>query len=142
MSYYIDTSAVVAALVVEPHTPRVMAWLAKQPTGTVFISEWTYPEVASALSLKLRTGGLTVERRAAAQAAWHQLRSASFHTLAVTPDHFAVATGYATQHDLNIRAGDALHLAVVAASGFKLVTLDATMAKAAPLLGIPVEPLD
>ena len=140
--FYVDASAVVAAVTEEAHSERVWAWLDRQSAGTVFISDWTHTEVASALSIKLRTGQLTIDQRATALAAYRQLQAASLHTLAVTPQHFTRATHFATQHDLGVRAGDALHLAIAAASGFKLFTLDTTMANAAPLLGIPVEPLD
>jgi predicted nucleic acid-binding protein len=141
LSHYIDTSAVVAMLVVEPHTPRVMAWLANRPPGTLFISEWTHTEVASALSLKLRTGALTLDVRANALATWNRLQVASLHTLGVTSAHFETAAHFANQHELGVRSGDALHLAVAAESGFTLVTLDILMANAAPRLGVPVESL-
>lgn len=142
MTHYIDTSALVAVLVTEPHTPRVMAWLEKQPAGIAFISDWTHTEVASALSLKLRTAALTLDQRAAALAAWNRLHVASLQTLAVTPAHFEAAAHFAGQHQLGLRAGDALHLAIAASTGFRIVTLDRAMAEAAPLLGIPVEPLE
>ena len=142
MSYYIDTSAIVAALVVEQHTPLVMRWMAPQPIGIFFISDWTYPEIASALSLKLRTAQITLDKRAAALAAWQVMRTNSFNTLAVTAEHFALAATFVNQQNLGVRAGVALHLAVAAAAGFTLVTLDTTMAKAAPVLGIPVARLD
>lgn len=142
MSCYLDTSALVATLVTEKHTDRVMAWFIRQPIGTLFISEWTIPEVASALSLKLRTGQLTIDQRAAALSTWSRLRGATLHTLGIASEHFEAAAGFANQYQLGVRGGDALHLAVAATSGFRLVTLDATMARAAPLLGVPVEPLD
>ena len=94
------------------------------------------------MSVKLRTGQLTIDQRASALARYRQVLAASLHILGITPQHFARATQFATQHDLGVRAGDALHLAIAAASGFHLVTLDTTMAKAAPMLGVPVEPLD
>lgn len=141
MSHYIDSSALVASLVTEPHTPRVMKWLTAQPLGNVFISDWTHTEVASALSLKLRTGQLMPEQRSDALSTWKRLYSASLQTLAIVPQHFELATAFANQHQLGVRSGDALHLAIAASAGFRIVTLDKTMADAAPILGIPVEPL-
>ncbi|WP_294337729.1 type II toxin-antitoxin system VapC family toxin [uncultured Sphingomonas sp.] len=127
MSVYVDTSAVIAALVREPMTSAVRRWLFAQPAGEVFISDWTGPEVASALSVKVRVGALTIDQRAAAASTWQRLRNAHLHTLAVEADHFVSAARIADRHDLGIRAGDALHLAIAAA---------------APLLGVPLEPLD
>lgn len=139
--FYIDASATVAAVTEEVQSERMWAWLDRQPAGQMFVSDWTHTEVASALSIKLRTGQLTIDERATALATWQQWQTANLHTLAVTPEHFRKAALFATQHDLSVRAGDALHLAIAAATGFTLVTFDATMAKAAPLLGIPVEQL-
>ena len=56
----------------------------------------------------------------------------------MTADAFDLAASYAARHDLALRAGDALHLAVASAHGLTLVTLDERMAKAAPELGVPV----
>lgn len=139
MSFYIDTSAIVATLVVEPHTPRAIAWLHSQAPGIACISDWTHTEVASALSLKLRTGELTPEQRATVRIAWEQLHTASLPTLAVTTAHFEAAGRFVGQHELGLRAGDALHLAIAHVGGMSLVTLDKRMADAALQLGVPVE---
>lgn len=141
MTYYIDTSALVATLVVEPHTASVIAWFNTQQPGSVFISDWTHTEIASALSVKVRTAQIKLQVRAAAIAAWQRLHTASLPTLAVVPEHFETAARFAERHDLGVRAGDALHLAIAADGNHTLVTLDRTMADAALQLGIPVEPL-
>jgi hypothetical protein len=141
LSFYIDTSALVPALVTEAGTPRVMAWLRGQTPGSIFISDWTHTEIASALSLKVRTREITLELRADARTTWSQLHSANLPTLAVLPEHFETAARFASQHNLGLRAGDALHLAIATAGGHTLVTLDRQMAEAASELGIPVEPL-
>lgn len=141
MSFYIDTSALVSALTSEPATPRVNAWLRAQAPGTVFISEWTHTEIASALALKLRTREITLQIRADALATITELASSSLPTLAVTSEHFETAAGFAGQHVLGLRAGDSLHLAIAQAVGHTLVTLDTRMAEAALQFGIPVEPV-
>lgn len=139
MSYYLDTSALVAALVSEPGTPQVNAWFRAQVPGTIFISDWTHTEISSALSLKLRTGEITLETRAEALAAFAGMATTSLPTLAVAEEHFEVAARFVAQHELGLRAGDALHLAVAKDGGFALVTLDHRMADAALQLGVPVE---
>ncbi len=141
MSFYIDTSALVAVLTREPATPGVNAWLRGQEPGTIFISDWTHTEVSSALSVKLRSGDITLEARAEALAAFAILTNTSLPTLAVAEDHFEAAARFAAQHELNLRAGDALHLAIASDGGFALVTLDQRMADAALQLGVPVEAL-
>lgn len=139
MSYYLDTSALVAALVSEPSTPQVNAWFRAQVPGTIFISDWTHTEISSALSLKLRTREITLETRAEALAAFAGMATTSLPTLAVAEEHFEVAARFVAQHELGLRAGDALHLAVAKDGGFTLVTLDHRMADAALQLGVPVE---
>lgn len=141
MTCYIDTSALVPLLVLEPQTEAVMAWFARQAPGAVLISDWTHTEIASALALKLRTGHLTLDLRADALAAWKQLHTSSLPTLAIIPEHFDAAASFASQHLLGLRAPDALHVAIAASAGARLLTLDQTMANAALQLGVPIEPL-
>jgi predicted nucleic acid-binding protein len=43
------------------------------------------------------------------------------------------------RHDLGLRAADALHLALAADRGLRLVTLDARLRAAALALGVPAE---
>lgn len=142
MSIYLDSSVIVALLVEEVSTSQLLDWLPQQQTGSLFVSEWTAPEVSSALSLKVRSKQISADRQVAAIAAWGKLRDMSFQTLAVLPEHFETAASFADRYDLGVRAGDALHLAIASAAGFSLMTLDKTMAAAAPLLGVPLEPLD
>jgi predicted nucleic acid-binding protein len=138
---YLDASLIVALLAPEEHSERADAWFAAQATGSLFISGWVVTEVSSALSLKLRTEALTLDRRAAALSAWNALREASLLTLAVDDQHFEQAAQIANRHDLGLRGGDALHLAIASDAGCRLATFAKRMADAALLLGIPVEPL-
>lgn len=115
------------------------AWFRAQVPGTIFISDWTHTEISSALSLKLRTGEITLETRAAALAAFAGMATTSLPTLAVAEEHFEAAARFVAQHELGLRAGDALHLALAKDGGFVLVTFDQRMADAALQLGVPVE---
>jgi uncharacterized protein len=128
--HYLDTSAIVSALVREPEkSGRVRAWLRDQEPGTLAVSHWVVNEVASAL---------TLADRADALAAWQEARESSFTTLPVEATSFGHAAEIAGRHELAVRAGDALHLAVAREAGAALVTLDERMARAAPELGVPV----
>lgn len=124
MSYYLDTSALVAAIVREPYTPSIRQWLSENAGSGAFVSDWCHTEMASALSLKVRTGEIDLNQRALAQAAWQKLHTASLPTLAVLPEHFEVAGGFAGQPHLSLRAADALHLAIAEGGGHVLVTFD------------------
>ena len=141
MSAYLDTSVVIAFLTPEAHSDRVERWLGDNATSDLVVSRWVITEVSSALSIKLRTGAITLEQRAAVLARWQQMLDTNASVLTVTDAHFDAAARFADRHDLGLRAGDALHVAIAAQSGCALVTLDRMMAAAAPALGVPVEAL-
>lgn len=134
---YLDTSLIVAALSNEAMTLRAQAWLGEQDPALLLISEWTVTEVSSAMAIKLRTGQLTVQQRAAALAMFHKLVAESFTVAEVTGGQFRAAARFADQHALGMRAGDALHLAIASEHGAIVETLDRKLAEVGPRLGVP-----
>jgi uncharacterized protein len=136
---YLDTSAVVSALVREPRSSgRVRAWLRGQDEDTLAISPWVATELSSALSIKVRDGELTIDQRADVMGEWRRMRETSLQILPIGERTFERAADFVARHELGLGAADALHLAVVSISGCTLVTLDERMAAAARKLGIPV----
>jgi len=61
----LDTSFIVAALSQEATTRIVHDWLESHGTEHLAISDWTITEVSSALAVKLRTGSISLDQRAA-----------------------------------------------------------------------------
>ena len=141
MSIYCDTSLLVAALVGEDASDRVLEWLAEKAGEKLVISDWCVTEFSSAVSLKLRSGAVDTEQWAETLAALATLREASLETVSVGASNFLIAADFCGRAELGLRAGDALHLAIAAAHGHSIATLDAAQANAALGLGIPVEPI-
>lgn len=128
---------VVSALSNEPQTKKTHHWLANQQAGTLYISDWTITEFSSALSMKLRIGHIDTGQRAECLALFARLVEENLIVLEPQSRNFRTAATYIDQYQTGLRAGDALHLAICAQHGTRLVTYDKLLAKAALVLGIP-----
>lgn len=136
MLLYLDTSVVVAAITREAHTERAHEILAG--VANLVISDWTVTEVSAALSLKQRLGGLPETDRHAALALFQQLAEDSMVREHIGPADFLRAAQLADRPGVAVRAGDALHLAVVERVGATLASFDTAMSRAAAELGLSV----
>lgn len=135
---YVDTSLIVTALSNEDLSIQSQEWLAAQDPEELAISEWTIPEVSSALAIKLRRRDIDVTARALLLAEFNRLVAESFTVLTVSAQHFRTAARFVDNHELGLRAGDALHLAIASEHGATMVTRDQRLATAALGLGTPV----
>jgi uncharacterized protein len=135
--FYLDTSVIVAALVNEEASERASAFLWEAVNTTrVVVSDWTLTEFSSAIALKIRTGQLNSDYQAEIQSVFDGLVMETFELIPVERRHFLLAAKLAAQRNVNLRASDALHLAISEETRTELVTLDRRMAEAAAALEI------
>jgi len=136
--FYLDTSFVVAAFTLEALTDQARNWIDSTPPEEILISSWVETEFSSAISLKIRTRQIQLEERAVILSNWRIFIAETAAMIAVNTKDFQTASRFVDRHDLSLRAGDALHIAIAHGTGCTLVTLDKRMAEAAVELGVPV----
>jgi predicted nucleic acid-binding protein len=137
---YLDTSVVVAYYCPEPLSGQAERYI-RAHVGPA-ISDLTEVEIRSALSRKVRRGELQVEdaRKIASRFTVH-IEDNLYRRLALERRHYELARDWLGRFDLTLRALDALHLAVAASEGLRLVTADEALARSAKALSVQAERL-
>jgi|1186.fasta_scaffold140167_3 predicted nucleic acid-binding protein len=120
---YLDTSLLTALIVPEPRSHRARAW-AEGVDDVFATSDWTLTEMASALSIKQRTGALTQAGRGVADRVLARFIDENVEVVAVHRADYRTAARLSAQPTPPLRAADALHLAVAARHAAVLHTLD------------------
>jgi predicted nucleic acid-binding protein len=135
---YLDTSFVIPLFVSEAKSAAVSRWFRAAPPSEIRISSWLAPEFAGAIARLVRMRLLGVDD---ADAIFSQFDrwTAQYECLIPDAGDFRMASDFVRDQKLAVRPADALHLAIVAGQpGVTLMTLDATMQKAAAQLEIRV----
>lgn len=129
---YFDTSVLVALLTNESTAASIRQWYAENNDQIIATSDWTLTEFCSAISLKERTKQLTVKQANAVRKAFDTfINDGGIHLLEVTRQSFRNAATLVRSLQ-GLRAGDALHLAVILEVGIKnFATLDKLLAEKA-----------
>ena len=136
MNLYLDASVLIAAFIREVHSERVDRWLNQQDHADLIVSGWVVAEFSGALANKLRRGDINELQRTTALAGFSRLCSDSLTVVSVRQEAFYRAAQIADQHELGVRAADALHLAIAFDRGATLCTLDRRLSDAGPPLGV------
>lgn len=134
---YVDTSALVPYYCPEHLSTAAQRFLGRHADRA--ISDLVEVEISSALARKVRTGEL---RRADAQRIQDvfrtHLEAGLYLRLPVERRHFDVAGEWLAAFRVPLAPLDALHLAVAAAQGCPMVTVDAALARAGRAVGVRV----
>ena len=135
---YLDTSILAAYYYPEPLSEIIQNLVRVQAQPVV--SSLSEVELMSALSRKIREGGLSVTdgERIAALFSQH-LADDLYHRIPVSEQHYQMARDWLRGFQTALRSLDALHLAVAAAADLQLVTADKALASAATHLGVATQ---
>jgi predicted nucleic acid-binding protein len=137
--HYFDTSFLVPLILPEAASDRVAKFLGDLSTENLAVSHWARVEFSSLLAREVRTGSLSAEAAALADARFESMVDESFVVLLPNGDDFNLAKEYLSNCETGIRAGDALHLAIAKNHRAEAVySLDKTLLKAGKSIGIPV----
>lgn len=108
-------------------------------TEKLAISHWTSVEFASALSRQVRMGNLDAAVAHGANSRFEALVSTYFVVLSPGSGDFFQARKWINRFETELKAGDALHLAIASNRGAVAVhSPDKGMIAAGAVLGIPV----
>ncbi len=134
---YLDASVIVPLFLPEPRSSEAEAYISR---GDFVVSDLAVAEFSSALSLAVRMKRLPEAAARAALATFDDWMPAHALQADTRGEDFIEATGLIRRFDLALRTPDALHLAIAARLGAKLVTFDAKMTAAAKALGVETAP--
>lgn len=137
MKLYLDASVLVSLLARDALTPRAYCLL-RARTAELLVSDFAAAEFASALGQRVRTGELTAEEARAAFANFDVWTAQTTRRIETTAADVRAAEAFLRRLDLNLRAPDALHIAVARRMGAVLATFDEKMAVAVRALGLAV----
>lgn len=137
---YFDTSFLVPMLIAEETSEKVEAFLvALSPEQELAVSQWTRVEFASVLSRLVRMQQLGRHEAMGCSIRFDVFLEQSFSILTPSLADYHCCWSFLTRFDNNLRAGDALHLAIaVNQKCEQLYTLDTGLLQAGELLDIPV----
>ncbi|MDM8547036.1 type II toxin-antitoxin system VapC family toxin [Candidatus Venteria ishoeyi] len=137
--FYIDTSFIAPLFINEATSDKVAAALALIPPEQLALSLWTKTEFYSLTARRVRMRELEPHMAKQLLIAFEQLLKESCRLLVPGASDFHLAAQFIQDFESGLRAGDALHLAIMQNHACEtLFTLDKGMAEAAKKLGLLV----
>lgn len=137
---YLDTSFLAPLFREEATSTKVTNFLSRQAPGTLAVSKWTSVEFASLISRDVRMKAITINQARKLITEFDLMAALSLVILIPTAKDFDIARDYIAHFGIQLRAPDALHLAVAHSNNVGVVaTLDGGMLAAAKKLKIPAK---
>ena len=140
MSIYLDASVLVAIFTEDPFSVRADDFLASN-TRPVVLSDFAVAELASAIARLVRMGELRVEGARTAFANFDAWVVQIEPRRQIEASDVLRAESFLRRLDLNLRAPDAINIAMAERLGLSLATFDERMLLAARRLGVPTAQL-
>lgn len=134
---YVDTSILVGFCTQEGKSSAIHKWYDNTKDTKLISSTWTFTEFASALSIKERTGQITLKESKNAWKLFEAICNNDIELMPIDNKVFYSAGLLVLDSSSKLRPGDALHLA--AAKSLKarsIITLDKVLEKNAKRLKI------
>ena len=133
----LDTSVLVSLFRQDAHTTRAERYMARE-RPIIVVSDLAGAEFAATLARLVRMAAMPRQEAVAVFDLFDSWTSRESQRVTAMPADLALATAWIRRLDLNLRAPDAMHLALAGRLGATMVTFDDGMAAAARTLGIPV----
>lgn len=134
---YLDTSFVTPLFRAEAVSAAVERCLVRQPAGTLAISQWTRVEFSSVMARDVRMKSISARDASLVLEAFDSFVRDSLHVILPGAADFALADRFVRVFPAQLRAADALHLAIAHnRSADEVFTLDEGMLRAAHRLEI------
>ena len=139
--FYFDTSFIIPLLLPEETSDRIEHFFHQLPVGEeLVVSQWTRVEFASVLSRLVRMGELKKDIALLCNERFSTLLTENFQVVLPGIADFDLCWIFLAQFNNNLRAGDALHLAIASNLAVETIfTLDKGMLKDGRLLSLPVD---
>jgi predicted nucleic acid-binding protein len=135
---YLDTCVLLAVLLPEVHSDKAARFL-QQANDQMAISPWSGTELHSALGVKVRMGDLQRDQAEMVLQTYECELAPALMMLEPESADFRHADACLRGWSVNLRAGDALHLAIAAGRAACLCSLDRAFVKAAQQLGLEAQ---
>ena len=135
MSFYVDTSVLVAYYCPEPLSDKAEKFLTSHPQPA--ISALTDLELFSAVSRKVRERGISERDAKRIMATFVSHTDNDFYNyIPVQQHHYRLARDWIYLFKWGVKSLDALHLAIASSEGLTILSADRNLIKSAEAMGL------